>query len=197
MRTDVSALYVDPRGPYPKLVADWWDEKRDARDYAGPNPVVAHPPCGPWGSLARYANPATKELAFHALVHLQRFGGVLEHPARSGFFAAARLPLPLTEGDGIGFTVQVDQVNWGHVARKRTWLYCVGIPRAFVAAGIRFGAEPTHWISGSRKLRTTGGVCPPHIKFCSNQQRRRTPVAFAEWLVELASQARGNAQRSA
>ena len=50
LRTDVSAkLYVDPRGPYPKLVADWWDEARDARNYAGPNPVVAHPPCQRWG----------------------------------------------------------------------------------------------------------------------------------------------------
>ena len=41
LRTDVSVLYVDPRGPYPKLVADWWDAERDARNYAGPNPVVA------------------------------------------------------------------------------------------------------------------------------------------------------------
>ncbi len=41
MRTDVSALFVSPRGPYPGLVADIWDEKRDARLYTGPNPVVA------------------------------------------------------------------------------------------------------------------------------------------------------------
>ncbi len=41
-------------------------------------------------------------------------------------------------------------------------------------------------IGGSRKPRTTGGVCPAHIKFCSNQQRRRTPPAFAEFLVSLA-----------
>lgn len=48
----VAALYVDPRGPYPKMLGvECWDEARDARTYAGPHPVVAHPPCGPWGRL--------------------------------------------------------------------------------------------------------------------------------------------------
>jgi hypothetical protein len=28
---NVAALYVEPRGPYPGLVADWYDEARDAR----------------------------------------------------------------------------------------------------------------------------------------------------------------------
>jgi len=32
LRTDVSALYVDPRGPYQKLLADCWDKARDARE---------------------------------------------------------------------------------------------------------------------------------------------------------------------
>ena len=51
MRTNVVALYVDPRGPYPRLVAEWYDEARDARTYAGTLPVVVHPPCAPWTSL--------------------------------------------------------------------------------------------------------------------------------------------------
>lgn len=51
IRADVVALYVDPLGLYPHLVRDWYDEKRDAKLYEGPHPVVAHPPCGPWGSL--------------------------------------------------------------------------------------------------------------------------------------------------
>lgn len=53
------------------------------------------------------------------------------------------------------------------------------------------GRAPTHWVSGGRKSsrkngRRGGGVVPPGIKVCSAQQRRRTPVAFAEWLIELA-----------
>lgn len=72
LRTDVSALYVDPRGPYPLLVEHWYDEARDARDRS--------------------------------------------------------------------------------VAKHR-------------------------------------GVCPPGIKMCSAEQRRRTPRAFAEWLLHVASRA--------
>jgi hypothetical protein len=46
----IAALYIDARGPYPKMAdVDAWDEVRDARSYAGPFPVVAHPPCQRWG----------------------------------------------------------------------------------------------------------------------------------------------------
>ena len=48
--TTVAALYVQRDGCYFGLPdVDPWDERRDARLYAGPWPVVAHPPCARWG----------------------------------------------------------------------------------------------------------------------------------------------------
>ena len=48
----VAALYVETGGAYFGLSdVDPWDEARDARLYAGPVPVVAHPPCQRWGKF--------------------------------------------------------------------------------------------------------------------------------------------------
>jgi hypothetical protein len=50
--TKISALYVEAGGGYFGLPGvDAWDESRDARQYSGSNPVVAHPPCQRWGKF--------------------------------------------------------------------------------------------------------------------------------------------------
>jgi len=50
----IAALYVQTNGCYFGLPdVDPWDEKRDARLYAGPWAVVAHPPCERWGRYWR------------------------------------------------------------------------------------------------------------------------------------------------
>jgi hypothetical protein len=191
----VAALYIDPRGPYPKLLGPelCWDEKRDARTYAGPWPVVAHPPCGPWGRLRHLYRGSEHDCAPLAAAQVRAFGGVMEHPAGSLVWKSKARPLPLPgempDAWG-GYTIEVNQCDWGHPARKRTWLYLVGVPRA--ALTFPPSREPTHWISGGRgragkKAKTT--PVPPGIKVCSAEQRRRTPIAFAEWLISLAEQA--------
>lgn len=190
----VAALYVERGGPYFTMPdVDPWGVERDARTYAGPHPVVAHPPCGPWGELRHLYKGSEHDCAPASLVTVRQWGGVLEHPARSKFWPFAKLPDPGEPLDEFGgFSVDVDQCAWGHVARKRTRLYFVGVDRSIVESTILTGGTPTHWVAGSRKRRTgigRGGVAPPGIKFCSAQQRRRTPPAFAEWLVALASSA--------
>lgn len=178
-------LYVDPRGPYPDLVREWYDEERDAKTYTGPLPVVAHPPCGPWSSLRSLSRETTKDCAPHALEQVRRFGGVLEHPRGSTFFDHAGLPRPGRLPDAFGgMTFEVSQCDWGHVARKRTWLYVVGLRGSMPSAPPP--REPTHWASG---VHTVGarGKPPAGIKICSAEQRRRTPPAFAAWLVDVAA----------
>lgn len=179
---DVAALYVDPRGPYPQLPGvDCWDEARDARKYSGPAPVVAHPPCGPWSRLRHFSKHQPKDCALVAVGQVRRWGGVLEHPEGSVLWLAARLPLPggLPDEHG-GWSIEVDQVSWGHRARKRTWLYVVGVAPSSVR--VRRGGTPTHCVN-SRKRDT-------HLKELSAQGRRRTPLAFAEWLVSIARKVR-------
>lgn len=186
----VAALYVDARGPYPRMQdVDCWDETRDARGYSGPHPVVAHPPCGPWGAMARLSLFQDGELAPAAVAQVRRWGGVLEHPARSRLWLHCGLPMPGELPDAFGgFSLEVNQCDWGHVAQKTTWLYLVGVRLERYPRMPR--REPTHWICGSRQPRSGGGVAPAHVKFCSAQLRRRTPPAFAEFLVSLARRAR-------
>lgn len=195
----IAALYVERGGPYFGMDdVDPWDKERDARLYAGPHPVVAHPPCGPWGELKYLYKGDEHDIAPLAIEQVRRWGGVLEHPVRSLLWAHCRIPAPqdLWLDEHGGWTIDVAQVDWGHVARKPTRLYFVGVPRS----ELTFPAhrEPTHWIGGSRRPHhSKRGAVPPGIKVCSAQQRRRTPPAFARWLVDLAHLARVEGRRSA
>ncbi len=209
----VAALYIDPLGPYPKMAGvECWDASRDARLYDGPHPVVAHPPCGPWGRLRHKYRGAEHDCAPRAVEQVRRWGGVLEHPAGSRLWESCGLPLapriwnwdlfrasspnfgaPVDSFGG--YALEVDQCEWAHVARKGTWLYLVGVPREALEAPPFPGREPTHWCSGFRRkgaepgtsgYKATGCAVPPGIKVCSAQQRRRTPPLFAEYLVRLA-----------
>ena len=68
-----------------------------------------------------------------ALASVRKWGGVLEHPEASYAFAHHGLATPAWRagwqyaGDGFGGRVCcVAQGNYGHRARKLTWLYAVG-----------------------------------------------------------------------
>ena len=186
----VAALYVDPRGPYPSMPGvECWDEQRDARLYAGPHPVVAHPPCGPWGAFKWrcYLQPA--DLGPLAVEQVRRWGGVLEHPKASGLWPHCALPKPgeLPDVAG-GRCIEVNQVDWGHACAKPTWLYLVGChPERYPRTA---PGKPTHgiWYGSFERAGRAG----PHLRGASKEIRRRTPPPFAEFLVALARRCRGN-----
>lgn len=135
----IAALFVETGGCYWNLPdVDPWDRERDARKYAGPHPVVAHPPCERWGRFAT-GSPLKKtyklgddggcfEAAFQAV---GTYGGVLEHPAASKAWDAVALPKPPAYGWQAccvidGWVCEVEQGHYGHPARKATWLLYVG-----------------------------------------------------------------------
>lgn len=100
----IAALFVETNGAYFNLPdVDPWDERRDARLYAGPHPVVAHPPCSRWCRLAglveaRWGHKRGDDggCFASALESVRRYGGVLEHPAFTDAFVAYGIPPPET-----------------------------------------------------------------------------------------------------
>lgn len=190
----VTALFVDPRGPYPDMVIDWYDEKRDARTYDGPWPVVAHPPCQLWTNLAHvnYARwggghnrPGNDAGCFaSALYAIRRWGGVIEHPAGSHAFSHHGLVPPGSEPKwyrrGLAeWTCEVWQSAYGHRARKRTWLYYCGLREPIDP---RWEREPgTHQVGWFDRSKPTLG----------KRESSRTPSDFARYLIDLARGSHG------
>jgi hypothetical protein len=116
-----------------------------------------------------------------AVCQVQRFGGVLEHPAASTLWRAAFLPRPGESADELGgYSVEVCQSWYGHKAEKRTWLYIVGA----CVPGIQLGLlEPTHYVTNRHGIRRGHEAYKPEL---ARADREHTPPAFAEFLVSLA-----------
>ena len=185
----VSALYVERDGVYYGLEGvDPWDETRDARLYPGPHPVVAHPPCNTWCMLAPVNQARWGKMIGDdggtfaaALASVRRWGGVLEHPAYSLAWRHYGLPVPTMGGwtqtfDDPGMTTEVCQAAYGHEARKRTWLYAVGVdPAALDWRRVRGTAMVGAGINSGE------GAGTPRAESSS-----RTPAAFRDVLLELA-----------
>ncbi len=193
---DVAALFCRSDTVYRTISGvDVWDKERNALLWPGGLPVVAHPPCGPWGCLRNKCKErrGERELALWAVQQVRNFGGVLEHPERSTLWQAAGLPdIGCTDNYG-GFTLRLDQHWWGHRARKRTLLYICGISLREVPPMPLTLREPTHVVSSGyaphRGHRHRSAK--PEV---SKAEREATPEAFAKWLVQVASLCRPNDQ---
>lgn len=204
----IAALFVQRGGVYWDLPGvDPWDEERDARLYAGPWPVVAHPPCERWGRYW-HGGPSAKvrrQLGddggcfASALASVRRWGGVLEHPEASHAWRAHGLNTPprfggwvVADFDG-GWTCCVEQGHYGHPARKATWLYACGLPElpsliwGESAASVRLDAG-YHNAEERRAGKARGER--RDIERLSKWQRAATPLPFRDLLLSLARSAR-------
>lgn len=187
----VAVLFARQDSIYKRLGGcDVFDIDRDARTYTGELPVVAHPPCRAWGRLRSFAKPRPdeKDLAFFAIEQIRRCGGVLEHPAQSSLWPVAGLPPCGAFKDVFGgWTLAVDQFWWGHRARKRTFLYIVGIePFELPTMPLQLGEAPMT-VSPSKRRDLSGSRYRHSIR---KDEREATPRLFALWLLDLASRTR-------
>ncbi len=194
----IAALYVQSRGCYTGIPGvDPWPESRDARTYAGPHPVVAHPPCQRWGAFAHvnfkrwggeHNRPGNDGGTFAAaLAAVRRFGGVLEHPAYSQAWRVFELQRPVhgkwTYAGGCEWTCEVWQSAYGHRAKKQTWLLYVG-------------AAPPPEMDWSRPSATH--QCGFHDQrgkarnkpTLGKREANATPLPFRDALIAIAKSAR-------
>lgn len=207
----LAALYVAADGCYANLDGvDAWDETRDARRYAGPHPVVAHPPCQRWG---RFWHGSTRKPHQYrlgedggcfasALTAVRNYGGVLEHPKDSLAWNYFGLMSPPPTGGWVradsfgGWTCCVDQGHYGHFANKRTWLYAVGVELPSLIWGK--GEQRLHPVAvekhGYAKARRIGMMAMVGGKR-KTEIRNATPEPFRDLLLSIARTA--SAEREA
>jgi len=195
----IAALFVQRGGSYYGLPhVDPWDEERDARMYAGPWPVVAHPPCSRWCRLAglveaRWGHKRGDDggCFASALDSVRRWGGVLEHPAYSDAWSAFSLPTPPTGGGWVrgicgGWSCYVEQARYGHDAKKATWLYAFGVD----PPAMRWGHVP------DRDVKALVSWCGNRVRTGESRPRvgkaaaSKTPEAFRDALIGIAESAK-------
>lgn len=193
MRT-VAVLFARSDSIYKTMEGcDVWDEARDATAWLGGSPIVAHPPCGPWGRLYKFCKkPEQKALAIWAVKQVRKWGGVLEHHSTSRLFSASALDgeEPIRRDGSMdsfgGFTMTVPQWWWGHRAEKMTTLYIVGcavtdLPEVPIKLGE--ASAVVRYSKNTWRDRHTRPIIKPEI---TKREREQTPPRFAAWLVETA-----------
>jgi hypothetical protein len=198
----VAALFVDPEGCYANLPdVDVWDEGRDARLYAGPHRVVAHPPCQRWGRFWHGSTRKPHQFKLgddggcfaSALSSVRKWGGVLEHPADSHAWLHFELIPPkrhagwqIADAFG-GMTCYVEQGHYGHMARKATWLYAVNtvLPELDWTACPQRLHPVAFELHGYEKARRIGMMAMVGGKD-KTKIRNATPTEFRDVLLAMA-----------
>ena len=117
-----------------------------------------------------------------ALKSVMRWGGVLEHPAKTYAWEQYEIKKPekgkWTKTNCGGWVCEVWQSAYGHRANKATWLYCVGDKKPFdmnwerPVGGFQIGWQDSR---GKEKNKKT----------LSKKEANSTPLLFAYELIRL------------
>ena len=201
----IAALFVESDGCYSGLPGvELWDRERDARNYAGPHAVVAHPPCERWGRMW-FGSPLRPDKTKYrlgddngcfeaALCAVRTYGGVLEHPEASRAWDDFELMHPPRSGAWVsadfegGWTCYVEQGHYGHMGRKGTWLYAHSVE----LPSLRWGysgqrLDPVllakRGYQYAKRCGMTGAIGSKRKK----KLRGATPPAFRDLLLSIAA----------
>ena len=211
----IAALYVDEKGVYSGLPhVEVWGVSKDARNYNGPYPIVAHPPCKRWGSFwmgsPRKGCPRLKkgddDGCFESVLgQVRKFGGIIEHPRNSAAWEWFGINKPHYMGGWIvadthgGFTCCVDQSRYGHKAPKATWLYAYNVEIPNLKWGLGYAekrisnldVDKSSMELFDRKIYRNKTYKDMYI---SKKERYTTPPEFRDLLISIAQSA-GTVQR--
>ena len=187
------ALFTRSDSSYKKkLCWDSYDYKRNALTYTGSQPVVCHPPCRTWGKLSHMATKARKDesnLALWSIKKIRNVGGILEHPDGSRLFKN-HLPDVNTFTDEYGgFTILIDQYDFGHVAHKMTKLYICGLKYSQLPK-LPEKDHSLHYCDKG-KLRSICGNVKGTTR-CTQYQREYTPDNLILYFEKVLDIIRGN-----
>jgi hypothetical protein len=198
----INVLYAEADGVYSNInEIEVWDILKDARKCKNGHKAICHPPCERWG---RYwgGGPSVKvkrimgddgQCFAHSLWHVRNFGGVIEHPEASHAWNYYGLAKPPKKGGWIiadiygGFTCCVEQGNYGHKARKATWLYINKINAIELFWGKSEGKARIDSGFHSKEVAMTARSCPNYkpVKRISSRERIDTPVEFRDLLISM------------
>lgn len=162
---------------------DLWDKRRNAFNFKGGSPVVAHPPCRLWAKLKGMSKMSLedmgieKDLGRHCVRMVVENGGVLEHPAGSDLFEDMGLPAGGYANEK-GFTLEFPQRLFGHPMVKNSWFFFSGLSYdQIIPVRPPLNHQPVK-----------------KIEQLSANQRESTPSALAEWLLVHASMSKIDSQ---
>lgn len=177
------ALFCRKDSVYKKLPNwDVYDKERDATKYNKDYACVAHPPCRAWGVLAHLSNApeGEKELALWALSKVREVGGILEHPSGSKLFKMLP-PINGNTDEYSGFTIEIDQYDFGHVAHKATKLYIKGLSREQLPT-LPPKDTTIHYCEKGKRRSICGNV--KGTTRCTQYQREYTPIMLIKFFEE-------------
>jgi hypothetical protein len=122
--------------------------------------------------MAHAATPWEQHYAHWCVAIIHRNGGILEHPAGSRVFGKLVPDVGEFPDEHGGYTILIDQFDFGHVAHKNTKLYICGV-----------SMDDLPPLPPKRLEHTDRSICG-NVKGttrCTQYQREYSPEALIDW----------------